>query len=181
MIEPEYYTPPGASLIQIDTLIVVPFVPGMLREATMDAVRASGQAYLTAPLDPADPYDYAAKFRDWWGYGFDLIVIEQDIVPTLDQINALAAHPGDWVTVPYHVGEGRYTTGLGFCRISRALRRRHPHAGVNASLDPRDTRNLVHWISLNESVERHLYRLGERQSVCDGTVEHLHYPVPAHA
>lgn len=181
MIQPEYFVPDGVSLVQVDTLIVVPFVPGMLREATMEAVKESGQAWLTAPIDPQDAYAYAGYFRDWWEYDFDLIVIEQDIVPMPEQINALAAHPADWVTVPYHVGQGRYATGLGFCRISRALRRRHPHAGINASLDPRDTRNLVNWISLNESVERHLHRLGERQSVCDGTVEHLHYPVPAHA
>lgn len=177
--EPVHYIPPGATAVPVDTLIVVPYVEGMLRAETMAALHDSGQAYLTQPLDPADPYDYAAKFRDWWRLPMDLIIMEQDMVPTANQINKMVYSDEPWVTMLYHVGAGQYTTGLGFCKIAAHLRRAWPDAGVNISVDPRGGGNLVDWISLNEAVERHLGRLGVTQTILSGTVAHLHYPEPA--
>ena len=165
----------------VDVLILVPFVDGMLREQTMAAVHESGLPYLTQPLDPADPYHYAATLRDWWKLPMDIVIIEQDMVPTTGQISELIYNDHRWVAMPYHVGHGQYTTGLGFCKISAALRQTWPDAGVNASTDPRDSRNLIGWPSLNENVDRHLFRLGERQTVIGTPVAHLHYPEPDRA
>jgi hypothetical protein len=179
--EPDLHIPPDGPDGPVSTIIVVPYVDGMLREETMQAVHDSGEAYLTQPIDPDDPYDYAGWFRTWWKMPMDFIVIEQDMVPTPAQIKTLIEQGPDWSGIPYHVGDGRYTAGLGFCKISAALRKRWPNAGVNASLDPADSRNLIAWPSLNENVERHLTRLGERFWALSGKVEHLHYPEPAHA
>jgi hypothetical protein len=173
---PDYYIPPGITT-PVDLMIIVPYVDGMLREETMAAVAGSGEAYLNHPLSPDDPYDYASAFRTWWNLPMDLIIIEQDMAPTPEQIKALIHHPDPWVTAPYHVGNGRYATGLGFCKIAHRLRTGHPMAGVNISLDPRDQRDLITWTGLNENVHRHLTRLGERETALGFTVEHLHYPV----
>lgn len=141
--EPKLHIPPGITSDPVDVLILVPFVHGMLRDETMAAIDASDEAYLTAPLDPTDPYHYAATLREWWNLPMDIVIIEQDMVPTTAQITELIYHDHRWVAMPYHVGGGQYATGLGFCKISAVLRKDHPDAGVNASTDPRDARNLV--------------------------------------
>lgn len=160
----------------VDVLILVPFVDGMLREQTMAAVHESGLPYLTQPLDRADPYDYAAAFRQWWNLPMDIVIIEQDMWPTAAQISELVNRTEPWITARYHVGDGRYATGLGFCKIRAMVRKAWPDAGVNCSTDPRDSRNLMGWLGLNESVEKHLTRLGVPQTVMGEVVAHLHYP-----
>lgn len=179
ILEPDYYIPPGATALPLTTVVIVPFVDGMLREQTMAALHDSEMAYLTQPLDPADPYDYAAKFRDWWKLPFDIVILEQDMVPTQEQFRDLVHSDQMWTTMRYHVGAGQYTTGLGFCKIVRHVRESYPAAGVNITTDPRGNGDLVDWISLNEAVERHLTRLGIPQTILPGTVEHLHHPEPA--
>ena len=181
ILEPDYYVPPGTTILPLTHLVVVPYVEGKLREETMEALHESGEAYLTAPLDPNDPYHYAASFRDWWTLPMDLVILEQDIVPTRDQFGELIAADVPWATMRYHVGDGRYTTGLGFCKLTRHLREAYPNAAVNITTDPRGTGDLVDWISLNEAVERHLTRLGVVQTVIGSKVAHLHYPEPADA
>lgn len=177
--EPAYYIPPGITAVPVDTFIIVPFVDGMLRDETMAALHDADEAYLTAPIDPGDPYHYAAQFRDWWRLPNDIVIMEQDMVPTVDQFRELIYSDAAWATMRYHVGAGQYTTGLGFCKITRQVRESYPDGGVNITTDPRGTGDLVDWISLNEAVTRHLERLGVVQTVLPGTVAHLHYPEPA--
>ena len=181
ILEPDYYIPPGITAVPVDTFVIVPFVDGMLRDETMQALHDSNEAYLTQPLDPADPYHYAACFRDWWNLPNDIVIMEQDMVPTVDQFRELIYADAAWATMPYHVGSGQYTTGLGFCKIARHVREAYPDGGVNITTDPRGNGDLVRWQSLNEAVERHLSRLGVVQTVLDGTVAHLHYPEAARA
>lgn len=168
---------PRIPVTDVGALVIVPFVDGMLRTETMDAVAAADVGYLTQPLSTADGGDYARAFRDWWDLPMDIVIVEQDIVPTVEQIRELIEHPDEWVSAPYHVGEGRYTTGLGFCKLAFTLRARWPDAATNITSDPRGTGGYVDWISLNESVERHLGRLGERMTVLGQPVIHLHYPL----
>lgn len=179
--EVEYHIPPGVTADPVDLMVVLPYVDGMLREETMAALHASDLPYLTQPIDPNDPGDYAGWLRNWWQMPMDLVVLEQDMVPTAEQFAELARYPADWVVMPYHVGNGQYATGLGFCKLTRGLRQRHPEAGRNASLDPRNSRDLINWISLNENLERHLTRLGELQTRINTPVRHLHYPETADA
>lgn len=158
-------------------MIAVPFVDGMLRPETLAALDAWGGPYTTWPLERANPQDYAGKFLAWWNTPGDLIVIEQDIVAPPGLITELAACEDVWCSVRYHVGDGRYTTGLGMAKFSGILKRAHPWAGHNIVADPRGSGRMVDWISLNEAVERHLTRLGVACHIHDTPVEHLHYPV----
>lgn len=162
-----------------DAMVIVPFVDGMLRPETMAAVESCGAGYLTQPIATADAGDYARAFRDWWDLPMDIVIVEQDIVPTRAQLVELIDHPDEWVSAPYHVGEGRYTTGLGFCKIAASLRERWPDGATNITADPRGRGGYVSWQSLNEAVERHLGRLGERMTVLGAPVIHLHYPLGA--
>lgn len=158
-------------------MIAVPFVDGMLRGETLAALDAWGGPYTTWPLERRNPQDYAAKFLAWWITPGDFIVIEQDIVPPPALITELAACEDVWCSVRYHVGAGRYATGLGMAKFSDILKRAHPWAGMNITADPRGNGRMVDWLSLNEAVERHLTRLGVACHIHETPVEHLHYPV----
>lgn len=155
--------------------IVIPHVTGMLRPATLAAVEAVGRPYAAHPLVIGDPYSYAWWFEKWWNIPGDLVIVEQDIVPAEGQIEAMLQCPGDWCSANYHVGGGRTTTGLGLAKISWRIKHAFPHAGQNAARDPRDPRRHLDWISLNEGVDRHLFRLGLRQCIHFPNPLHLHY------
>lgn len=159
-------------------MIAVPFVDGMLRGETLAALDAWGGPYTTWPIDPRDPHDYAGKFLSWWNTPGDFMVIEQDMVPPEHLIAEIAACPDTWCSVRYHVGDGRYTTGLGMAKFTDTLKRAFPFAGANIVADPRGGGRTVDWISLNEAVERHLTRLGLKCHIHDTPVAHLHYPEP---
>lgn len=163
-----------------EAFVVVPYVEGMLRDQTHDAISAWGGTYVTYPIDAGDREAYAAGFKAWWQVPMDLIVIEQDMTPTGEQINALIDTPHEWAGAAYHIGFGRTTTGLGFCKIALSLRERYPSAGENIIRNQSRGGGLADWVSLNENVARHLERLGERMHVLDFEVGHLHYPRAPH-
>lgn len=156
--------------------VVVPYTLGMLREETVAALNAWDGAYVTYPLDAFDPYAYATAFADWWHVPMDLLVIEQDMVPSPEQIDEILACPEIWCTAKYHQGHGVYRQGLGFMKIARRFRRSYQHAGGNIARDPSGRAPAVTWQGLNESIQRHLNRLGYEEHVHDFTVTHLHYP-----
>lgn len=168
----ETESPPNAPVRAMSPLVVVPYVPEWLRNETIDALSASGVDHHFCALEAGDPYAYARNFERWWMTAGDLMVIEHDMVPAPGQIAEMLSCPEHWCSANYHVGDGRTTTGLGICKISWQVKVRWPYGGMNISHDPRDTRRYVDWIGLNESVDRHLSRLGYRQ--------HIHFPNPVH-
>jgi hypothetical protein len=153
-------------------LIVVPYIDGWLRPETLAAIEATGLPYATRPIEDGDPYGYAKAFEQWWANRLDLLVIEHDIVPPDGMITEMLECPEQWCSANYHVGGGRTTTGLGITKISHLIKVAYPYGGMNIARDPRDRRRYVDWISLNESCDRHLARLGYRQ--------HIHFPNPIH-
>jgi hypothetical protein len=175
-----YHIPGGATIERLGAALIVPFVPGMLKAETFAAIEQSGAPYFTFPLQWSDPYQYAELFRQLWDWPVDTVFIEQDMVPTTQQIKDLLYCNHDWCTIKYHQGGGMYTDGIGFAKFSAALKTAWPVAGSNISADPRGRERAVKWPSLNEQVENHLSRLGVVMHVHDGHVVHLHYPEPEH-
>lgn len=179
--ESTYVDPHGIKDYPHSPLILVPHVPGMLREPTVQAAENSRQRYLLATLDPADDGAYASLLiKHWDGYA-DLIVMEQDMVVTQEQIGGLIGCDQWWCGHRYHVGEGRYTTGLGLCRFSREVQQRYPLAAVHAARNPRTGGGVTHWSGLNERIEQVLTRWLVDFHLHPGDVGHLHYPEPDHA
>lgn len=175
-----YYIPEGVTSEQIGCALILPHVPDMLRDETMAAAIASSAPYFAFPLDPQQPYQYAQLFAQLWEWPVDTVWIEQDMVPTTEQIKDLLYCEHEWCTIKYHQGGGMYTDGIGFAKFARSLKQSWPDAGTNIAADPRGLAPAVAWPSLNESVENHLSRLGIRMHVHRGHVTHLHYPEPDH-
>ena len=156
--------------------VAVPYTSGKLRAETADAVASFDVRVQLLKLSERDPYAYGNWLAANWNTGGDLIVVEHDMVPTWMQARRMLTCEADWCGHPYHVGEGRYTTGLGFCKFSHNLQRRRPLAGERAARSTSTRGGLVPWQGLNESIERVLTRWGERMHVHEGAIEHLHYP-----
>jgi hypothetical protein len=172
---------PEASAHFFPPRVLVPYVAGYLRQETQDAMATCGQRVEWYPIDAGDPFSYARWLQTMWNTGGDLIITEHDMVPTAVHVRRLLACEAEWCGHPYHVGEGRYATGLGFCKFSHNLMRRRPLAAQHAAQSPRTGGGLMPWQGLNESIERALTRAGEKMHVHEGAIPHLHYPEPQHA
>lgn len=159
------------------TLVVVPYVTGVVRDATQDAISACGQRHVFVELDAGDPYAYGKLLAELWNHDTDLVMVEHDMVPTAAQIRGLLDCSGLWCSHPYHVGSGRYTQGLGLCKFSHVLQRNLPMAGYLAAMSARGEAYRMHWAGLNESIERALTRRKIIMHLHESAVEHLHYPV----
>lgn len=159
-----------------DAYVVVPYIHGKLRDETVNAVMAYQGAHAFEQLDPADPYAYAAAVMNWWEARMDLVVIEQDVVPAPGMIEALLACDQPWCGHPYHVGEGRYTYGLGLCKISNLVMEHWPALAMLAMRDHRGKVCAQPWTAVNEALWRQMIRNGYQMHHHDGAPVHLHYP-----
>lgn len=169
--------PPGYDRDMAPTAhIVVPYTLQGMRLETQDAVMSWGGPYTFHILAAGDPYAYARAFMDWWETHLDLVVVEHDIVPAPGMIEGLLTCPEPWCGHAYHVGQGRYTTGLGLCKISRSVMDTHPGLGMLAMRDHRGRVARIEWPGVNEALDRQMIRYGYRMHVHDPVVEHLHYP-----
>lgn len=173
----QHHPPPGRTPQAAPTAqVVVPYTLDGLRTETRDAVMAWGGDYVFHRLPDTDPYAYAHALIEWWRTPADLVVIEHDIVPTPGMIAGLLACPEPWCGHPYHVGDGRYTYGLGLCKIGRSILDRYPGLAEIALRDHRGRPGQVHWRSVNEAIERQLTRYGHRLHRHSPAAAHLHYP-----
>ena len=117
-------------------MIVVPYVDDMLREEThLWAVRHRAILRCLPPRDDA----YWQALCGWWqlgahGYGYDLVVVEQDIVPAEGVVDEmLACDDEPWCTSPYprvqppgDPNPGLLEHGLGCARFSMGFMASHP-------------------------------------------------------
>jgi len=156
--------------------VIVPYTLDKLRIETQDAVMAWGGDYTFQLLAKNDDYAYARALMGWWETHQDLVVIEHDIVPDPGMIRGLLECPGLWCGHPYHVGDGRYTYGLGLCKISRDVMDYRPGLATLAMRDHRGLVAHVPWASVNEAFERQMARSGYTMHHHPDPVTHLHYP-----
>lgn len=164
-----------------EPLVAVPYIAGMLRWETEEAVSSWGGRYALYPLERSDPYSYATLLESLWARGFDLVIVEHDIVPAPGMIKGLLDCEALWCSHYYHVGSAVYTTGLGLCKFSRTLQEQLPGAAQLAAAHPKTGGGRMDWTGLNESIERVLTRRAVVQHVHEGYPAHLHYPEPHHA
>lgn len=157
-----------------EQFVAVPFIPGMLCHETVAALGAWTGTYVTFPLDPDDDGDYARTFAAWTRTRMDLLVIEQDMVPTPGQIDEVLRCPEPWCQIRYDYPRTEPIASLGFCKIAGTVFSEHENFGDLASRDKRTKGGLVHWRSLAESVTAQLVRYGYSPHIHSGRVTHLH-------
>src|ERR1700740_1292898 len=74
------------------------------------------------PLDYEDSWGYLREITNRWNGDEDLIIIEQDMTFTHDQLDELRNCPEPWCAFGYKIGDWRTTFSLGFTKLSAELR-----------------------------------------------------------
>jgi hypothetical protein len=155
-----------------DVYVYLPYVVGMLRSETTEAL-GHGPCPVVPVRLPADhPYAYTECLARWWDRGEVFIICEQDIVPPIWSIERLVRCPRPWCYHPYDVGGGPTGPMLGLVKFDPATLSTNPRS-VPKALRPRSTPpGWVHWRSSNEAIQRALVGMGARP--------HQHLPAAVH-
>ena len=124
-------------------------------------------------------YDsYWQTLGDYWTGVEDIIVVEQDIVPTLDQLNSLLNCTEIWCAYAYEYMDTTHA-GLGLCKFSATLQRLYPDTIRETSKESTDAHPMNHWCNLDDRIRRVLTRYGVSQHIHEGLAVHLS-PQPSH-
>jgi len=117
-------------------VIVVPFVPGLLRSET--AEWAGERPTVLVPLDPADDQAYWQALCRWWEIHDHLVIVEQDVLPAEGVVGEMLRCPEPWCVSPipiYDPGPEGFSTmvdSLGCAKFSRSLLAQCPGAAFDA-------------------------------------------------
>ena len=152
--------------------MLVPYVDGMLDGRTVSAVLAQAPAARLVPIDPDDPYAYGRTLTRVAAESWDLVVVEQDVVPPPGAIAGLLACPDGWCGHHIDCGNGPADATLGLAKFGRQLLRRHPDLFVRAAGRGKVGPARVPWNALDGWV-RHIMRAW-------GVTWHPHNPEALH-
>lgn len=159
-----------------EPVVLCPFVDGMLRNETRQALLGGFGSAVFYPLHPDDDGAYGRLLDKFWEVPGHLLVVEQDMVPTPGQIVELLACEQPWCQIEYHYGDGRYIASLGFAKFSHDCKTAYPTAAMLASRDAKGVIHRAHWASMSENLAQQLIRWHVMPHIHPGTVTHLHYP-----
>ncbi len=124
--------------------IICPFIPGMLRDETQEALRAEGAWFY--PLDPEDGRAYGKVLVHEWTKAEDFLIVEQDMLPTKADIQLMRDCPEQYCAAVY-----AWTTdigpSLGFTRFRREFMLRYPDA-------MREANERAEWYQLDVVLQR---------------------------
>lgn len=182
-------------------MVVMPYVDGMLSDALLRVVRLSGYPYLLCQLDRADLGAYGRLVRRLWSQPTDVVIVEQDVVPTLTQLKELSTCGHDWCGFNYDGSVYPDGPMFGCVRLSRRLMVRHPYAAEIALTTPepgRGTSRLCddararaqqgspwtpagerQWWAVDNAMARDLMIRGERWQAHAARVHHAHAGPPS--
>jgi hypothetical protein len=120
----------------------------------------------------ADDESYWRLLARYWRRGNAFVVVEQDVVPTREQIDTLWACSEEWCAYPYNMN-GIVSPALGCTKFSASLLER------TAGLLDGILRQHRHWQSLDSMIIGELHRRRFTEHVHDPAVRHLHEPEKA--
>lgn len=163
------------------SVVVVPFVAGMLRVATVDAVLDYGGPARFERLDPRDPYGYARLFARLWDAGEGFTIVEQDVVPPPGALAALACCSGLWCGHRLPCGADPLAYTFGLVRFAGGLLRAFPDLGRRIAGRGRPRRVSVPWNALDIATYRQLVGRGLTWHEHTPPATHLHAYKPAKA
>lgn len=141
--------------------VIVPYIRGMLEDATREWAEASG-----ARLNPLydDPSAYWELLASEWRYGeidAPLVVVEHDVLPARGVVEAMQACPRPWCASPYQLGTGVWLDeGLGCTKFSAKLITDHPDLMEVVGRIDNDGMPARDWHRLDVRIARTLRDLG---------------------
>jgi hypothetical protein len=136
--------------------VYVPFVAGRLHPGTWAAVAGSGLPAQFWAIDPADTGAYGRLVRRLWVKGADMVICEHDVVPTRDQLTAIADCGHGWCSYGYDSDlypDGPY---FGLVRFSGQVMRAHPRAAEVALHTGNSKQYEVGWWEVDAMMARDL-------------------------
>src|SRR5258708_29468904 len=146
----------------------------MLRPETREALEGAATLVEIGRSSTA----YWRLFCDLWSEGERFMIVEQDVVPTDEQLGRLEFCPYDWCVFPHWCG-GSYAYGLGCVRFSAGLMRRHPDAMERIAQNDQLGVEPGYWPRMDSFVAMALSTAGARQHHHHPPVVHLHeYELP---
>ncbi len=159
--------------------VVVPWVDGVGRPETLAALSWLRSQLEVVTLDAGDDGAYAALLERLWRAGDTFMVVEHDVVPTKAQLADLARCQHPWCSTCYDTAAYPRTPMLGLVRFDRALLERRSEVGVHVLRTGYTRTRHVGWRSVNETLARHLFAIGETWHRHQPDVVHLHRREPA--
>lgn len=159
--------------------VVVPYVEGMLTDATRLAVETSGLPYVFAQLERGDEGAYGRLIRRLWLCFEDTIIVEQDVIPTLGQLTDISSCWHDWCGFNYD--DGLYPDGpmFGCVKLSRRLKVRHPQAAEVALVIGKRRDTEAEWWRVDALMARDLMIRREQWTPHQSRVHHVHVGDPS--
>jgi hypothetical protein len=118
-----------------------------------------------------DEFGYFKAIGQRWTGEHDLLIVEQDMLPTADALAGMESCPEGWCSCSYpcflltpgpHIGE--LTRGLGFTKFGAEFQRKYPFS---------DIASQCHWTSVDSIICSRFEFFGENPHD-HGPMEHLH-------
>ena len=120
-------------------------------------------------------YGYDNFLAEYWGKS-DILVIEQDIVPTISQVDEIINCKEEWCAFKYRTNlitfvlfNIWFTSALGFTKISRRLQQKYP-----SSLWVQTPKGNEGWRNIDQRVFHHMCNVDGLHAHIHGIVEHNH-------
>ena len=160
------------------SIVVVPYVRGMLREETHRTVVAQRRRPILAELPADKPTAYAKLLIDVVTCERTCIIVEQDVIPPPHAILGLARCQHAWCTHPMRHGAARKDDLLGLAAFKPWIFTLRPRWIECALLGGLGSYRWPHWRSLDTLIARYLRHQGITPHVHRPDAVHLHYPDP---
>lgn len=161
-------------IIRPETRIVVPYVPGKLHPDTENWAKGYECAELTE-LDPADDAAYFKLISELWQQPGELIIVEQDMLPTRTTVERMLNCTATWCTATYQINGGTWiNNGLGVVKFGAGLRKKWPGLMVRVGYITDDGSPQYSWRRLDTRIALTLYQMDLRPHWDHAAVEHLH-------
>ena len=113
--------------------VICPYTPAGLRDATRQALEALGGPVEMVDVSATD-HAYAALVAGLWAAGDTFLLVEHDMIPTLEAVTAMQECRRWWCANPYPVNhqQGETIEGLGFTRFRAQLLAAEPDVPAGA-------------------------------------------------
>jgi hypothetical protein len=159
--------------------VVVPYVKGMLHCGTTQAVTHSGFWHRLVELPTGDEGAYGRLVRDLWHQGSTFVICEQDVIPSIDQLEAIATCEHDWCSYSYD--DGLYPDGpmFGLVRFTSRVMTQHPHAAEVALVVGKRRDQEAEWWRVDALMARDLKIRGVPWFMHTPAVHHVHTGPPS--
>lgn len=161
-------------IIRPHARIIIPYVPGMLHPDTENWARGYEAAELHR-LDPGDDAAYYTLMSELWQETGDLIIVEQDILPTPTTVERMLNCTATWCTAQYQIAGGQWVNNaLGCVKFGEGLRQKWPGVMVRVGYLTEDGAPRYSWRRLDTRISQVLHELDLRPHWDHAPVEHLH-------